>query len=75
MKILDKGFITVVDKMGSDDRVVQSAKVSFGKDQEEVSQEKKEKLIEINNLSKLCLIGSLVQLMYPDTISTNSGGN
>jgi len=45
MKILDKGFITVVDKMGSDDRVVQSAKVSFGKDQEEVSQEKKEKLI------------------------------
>ena len=44
-KILDKGFIEVVETMGSDDRVVQSAKVSYGKDQEQVSEEKKEKLI------------------------------
>ncbi len=29
-KILDKGFIRLVDYMGSDDRVVQSARVSYG---------------------------------------------
>ena len=44
-KVLDKGFLRVVDVMGNDDRVVQAAKVSYGKDQEAVSDEAKQKLI------------------------------
>ncbi len=30
LKVLDKGFVRLVDYMGSDDRIVQSARVSYG---------------------------------------------
>ena len=42
-KLLDKGFLRVVDTMGNDDRIVASAKVSYGKDQEEILDDKKQK--------------------------------
>ncbi|MFP4643902.1 MAG: FAD-dependent thymidylate synthase [Spirochaetales bacterium] len=31
VRVLDKGFVRLVDYMGSDDRIVQSARVSYGK--------------------------------------------
>ena len=31
IKVLDKGFIRVVDYMGNDDSIVQAARVSYGK--------------------------------------------
>ncbi len=43
-KVLDKGFIEVVDHLGSDLTVVNSARVSFGK-RKEVFDEKDEKLV------------------------------
>jgi len=39
-KILDKGFIRLVDYMGSDDRIVQSARVSYGKGTKSFRQDK-----------------------------------
>ncbi len=36
MKVLDKGFVEIVDVMGSDLSVVNSARVSFGKKAEEI---------------------------------------
>lgn len=39
-KILDKGFIRVVDYMGDDSAVVQAARVSYGKGTKKVSQDK-----------------------------------
>ena len=42
--ILDKGFLKVIDKMGSDLRVVNSARVSFGKIKKEFN-DKDRKLI------------------------------
>ena len=31
IKCLDKGFVRLVDSMGGDDAIVQSARVSYGK--------------------------------------------
>ena len=31
VKCLDKGFVRLVDSMGGDDAIVQSARVSYGK--------------------------------------------
>lgn len=44
MKVLDKGFIELIDKLGSDLTVVNSARVSFGK-RKEVLDKNDEKLI------------------------------
>ena len=32
IKCLDKGFVRLVDSMGGDDAIVQSARVSYGKE-------------------------------------------
>ncbi len=37
---LDRGFIRLVDSMGSDDAIVQAARVSYGKGTRKVSQER-----------------------------------
>lgn len=44
MKVLDKGFIELIDKLGSDLTVVNSARVSFGK-RKEILDKNDEKLI------------------------------
>ena len=44
IKVLDKGFVHLVDVMGSDKSIVNSARISFGKQVEEIG-EKDEKLI------------------------------
>ena len=38
--VLDKGFVRLVDYMGSDDRIVQSARVSYGKGTKTVREDK-----------------------------------
>ena len=38
--VLDKGFVRLVDYMGSDDRIVQSARVSYGKGTKTVRQDR-----------------------------------
>ena len=38
-KVLDKGFVRLVDYLGSDQRIVQSARVSYGKGTKTVSQD------------------------------------
>ena len=40
IKCLDKGFIRLVDSMGSDDAIVQAARVSYGKGTTKVSRDK-----------------------------------
>ena len=44
IQVLDKGFVHLVDVMGSDKSIVNSARISFGKQVEEIG-EKDEKLI------------------------------
>ncbi|RKY49640.1 MAG: FAD-dependent thymidylate synthase, partial [Candidatus Neomarinimicrobiota bacterium] len=39
-KVLDKGFVRLVDYMGGDERVVQSARVSYGKGTKTVREDK-----------------------------------
>ncbi|MBD3319632.1 MAG: FAD-dependent thymidylate synthase, partial [Chitinivibrionales bacterium] len=39
-KVLDKGFVRLVDYLGNDDRVVQSARVSYGKGTKSYRQDK-----------------------------------
>ncbi len=39
LKVLDKGFIRVVDYMGNDDSIVQAARVSYGKGTKKRSQD------------------------------------
>ena len=39
LKVLDKGFIRVVDYMGNDDSIVQAARVSYGKGTKKKSQD------------------------------------
>jgi thymidylate synthase (FAD) len=39
-KVLDDGFVRVVDYMGSDDSIVQAARVSYGKGTKKVSQDR-----------------------------------
>ena len=40
IKCLDKGFVRLVDSMGGDDAIVQSARVSYGKGTSKVSQDR-----------------------------------
>ena len=40
VKCLDKGFVRLVDSMGGDDAIVQSARVSYGKGTSKVSQDR-----------------------------------
>ena len=40
IKCLDKGFVRLVDSMGGDDAIVQSARVSYGKGTRKVSQDR-----------------------------------
>ncbi len=40
MKVLDDGFIRVVDYMGSDDSIVQAARVSYGKGTKKISEDR-----------------------------------
>lgn len=40
IKVLDKGFIRVIDYMGDDSAIVQAARVSYGKGTKQVSQDK-----------------------------------
>src|SRR5690242_1753630 len=40
IKVLDEGFIRVVDYMGSDDAIVQAARVSYGKGTKKISEDK-----------------------------------
>ena len=40
IKCLDKGFVRLVDSMGSDDAIVQAARVSYGKGTSKVSQDR-----------------------------------
>ena len=39
-KVLDKGFVRLVDYMGGDQRIVESARVSYGKGTKSVRQDK-----------------------------------
>ncbi len=39
-KVLDKGFVRVIDYMGDDSSIVQSARVSYGKGTKKISQDK-----------------------------------
>ncbi len=39
-KVLDKGFVRLVDYLGSDERIVQSARVSYGKGTKSIRQDK-----------------------------------
>ena len=38
-KVLDKGFIRLIDYMGSDNAIVQAARVSYGKGTKEVNED------------------------------------
>lgn len=38
-KVLDDGFVRVVDDMGSDESIVQAARVSYGKGTKRVSED------------------------------------
>ena len=40
MKVLDKGFVRLVDYMGGDQRIVQSARVSYGAGTKTVRQDR-----------------------------------
>jgi thymidylate synthase, flavin-dependent len=40
-KVLDKGFVRLVDYMGSDERIVQAARVSYGKGTKTISDDKR----------------------------------
>ncbi|MDT8324477.1 MAG: FAD-dependent thymidylate synthase, partial [Bacteroidota bacterium] len=40
LKVLDDGFVRVVDYMGSDDSIVQAARVSYGKGTKKVRQDR-----------------------------------
>src|SRR6188472_4034714 len=39
-KVLDEGFVRVVDYMGSDEAIVQAARVSYGKGTKKVSEDR-----------------------------------
>ena len=39
-KVLDDGFVRVVDYMGSDESIVQAARVSYGKGTKQISQDR-----------------------------------
>src|SRR4030042_1375072 len=39
-KVLDDGFVRVIDYMGSDESIVQAARVSYGKGTKKISQDK-----------------------------------
>ena len=55
LKVLDKGFIRVVDYMGNDSSIVQAARVSYGKGTK--------KNLKIEDLLDICLdIGTLHRL-------------
>ena len=43
--VLDKGFVRLVDSMGSDSRIAEAARVSFSNSQKNTSEEADKKLI------------------------------